>query len=88
MWSIVTAGVAGTFNPNATTPGATFTHTSGGIGTDHNSALDRVQSAVYGRYCGCCDHNQVSTNGNSRRTADYMRDGYDRGPWRQHSSRG
>ena len=32
-WSIVTAGVTGTFNPNATTPGATFTHTSGGIGT-------------------------------------------------------
>jgi uncharacterized repeat protein (TIGR01451 family) len=29
-WSIVTAGVVGTFNPNATTPNATFTHTSGG----------------------------------------------------------
>jgi len=33
MWSIVTAGVAGTFNPSATTPGATFTHTSGAIGS-------------------------------------------------------
>jgi uncharacterized repeat protein (TIGR01451 family) len=32
-WSIVTAGVTGTFTPNATTPNATFTHTSGGIGT-------------------------------------------------------
>jgi hypothetical protein len=32
-WSIVTAGVVGTFNPNATTPGATFTHTSGAIGS-------------------------------------------------------
>src|SRR5262249_29038821 len=32
-WSIVTGGVVGTFNPSATTPGATFTHTSGGIGS-------------------------------------------------------
>ncbi len=31
-WSIVPAGVTGTFNPNANTPGATFTHTSGGVG--------------------------------------------------------
>ncbi len=31
-WSIVTAGVAGTFNPTVNTPGATFTHTSGGAG--------------------------------------------------------
>ncbi len=30
-WSIVTAGAKGTFNPNANTPGATFTH-SGGSG--------------------------------------------------------
>src|SRR5581483_11216278 len=28
MWSVVSGG-AGTFSPNATTPGATFTHTSG-----------------------------------------------------------
>ncbi len=32
-WSIVTAGVTGTFNPNANTPGATFTHATGGIAT-------------------------------------------------------
>ena len=31
-WSIVTAGVTGTFNPDANTPGATFTHVSGGVG--------------------------------------------------------
>jgi uncharacterized repeat protein (TIGR01451 family) len=31
-WSIVTAGVTGTFNPDANTPGATFTHVSGGAG--------------------------------------------------------
>jgi hypothetical protein len=29
MWSIVTAGATGTFNPNATTPNATFTHLTG-----------------------------------------------------------
>ncbi|HJQ23958.1 MAG TPA: HYR domain-containing protein, partial [Blastocatellia bacterium] len=29
QWSIVTAGAAGTFNPNAATPNATFTHISG-----------------------------------------------------------
>ena len=29
MWSIVTAGVTGTFNPNATTPNATWTHATG-----------------------------------------------------------
>ncbi len=29
QWSIVTAGVTGTFSPNATTGNATFTHTSG-----------------------------------------------------------
>jgi len=29
MWSIQTGGATGTFNPNATTPGATFTPTSG-----------------------------------------------------------
>jgi uncharacterized repeat protein (TIGR01451 family) len=33
MWSIVTGGVTGTFNPNATTPGATFTHTAGAVGS-------------------------------------------------------
>ncbi len=32
-WSIVTAGVTGTFTPTATTPNATFTHLTGGIGT-------------------------------------------------------
>jgi len=29
MWSIVTAGVTGTFNPNASTPNATWTHATG-----------------------------------------------------------
>src|SRR5262249_17308750 len=28
-WSIVTGGATGTFNPNATTPNATFTHSTG-----------------------------------------------------------
>ena len=29
LWTIVTAGATGTFNPSATTPNATFTHTAG-----------------------------------------------------------
>src|SRR5205823_5398040 len=33
VWSIVTGGFAGTFNPNNTTPNATFTQTGGGAGS-------------------------------------------------------
>ena len=53
-----------------------------------DSAMDGVQRALHGCYCGCGDHNQDAANGERGRAADNMFRRHDCIAWRQHTGRG